>query len=66
MTLSPAQKKLLHTVIGGVGGAVSYVLVNHLPIPADLKVPLLALCVGVIIRAAGALLAKIDTQPAKP
>ncbi len=62
MTLSPAQKKLLHTLSGMVGASGGYVLVNHLPIAADLKVPLIALCVGGIIRGAGALLGKVDTR----
>ena len=66
MKLTPAQKKLLHTVIGGVGAAGGYVLVSSLTIGPDLKVPLIALCVGAIIRSAGALLAKIDTEPPKP
>lgn len=66
MTLSTAQKKLLHTVIGGVGAAAGYALVTVLPIGADLKVPLLGLCVAAIIRVAGALLAKVETQPPGP
>ncbi len=66
MTLSPAQKKLLHTVIGMAGASGGYIGVNALPLPPSLKVPLLGLCVGVIIRGAGWLLAKIDTEPAKP
>lgn len=66
MKLTPAQKKLWHTVAGGLGAAGGYILVNHLPVGQDLKVPLLAVCVGVIVRTAGALLAKIDTESGKP
>jgi hypothetical protein len=66
MTLSTAQKKLLHTIIGGVAAAGGYLLVNALPIGPDLKLPLLALCVAAVIRAAGALLAKVETQPPGP
>jgi len=66
MKLSAAQKKLLHTVIGGVGAAGGYVLVNALPLKPDLKIPLLGMCVAAIIRVAGALLAKVDTQPPGP
>jgi len=66
MTLSAPQKKLLHTIIGMVGASLGYLLVNRLPIGADLKAPLLALCVGAVIRAAGALLARVETQPPGP
>lgn len=66
MTLSAPQKKLLHTVIGGLGAGVAYVAVNALPLPADLKVPLLALLVSAVIRAAGYVLAVIETQPPGP
>jgi len=66
MTLSAAQKKFLHTMSGMVGASGGYVLVNRLSIGPDLKVPLIALCVGVIIRSAGALLGRIDTVPPGP
>ncbi len=66
MTLTSGQKKLLHTVIGGLGAAGGYVLVNRLTVAPDLKAPLLALCVGVIIRSAGELLGRMDTEPPKP
>lgn len=65
LKLSAAQKKLWHTVSGMLGAGVGYVLVTHLPIGPDLKVPLLALLVGVIIRGAGAVLAKVETNPPK-
>jgi len=66
MKLSAAQKKLLHTAIGGASAAGGYLLVNLLPLKPDLKVPLLGLCVAAIIRAAGALLARVETQPPGP
>lgn len=66
MTLSTAQKKFLHTAIGGVSAGLAYWAINGLSLPADLKVPLLALLVSAVIRAAGALLAVIETQPPGP
>ncbi len=63
MTLSTGQKKFLHTAIGMLGASGGYVLVNHLSIGPDLKVPLLAIIVGAIIRGAGQLLSGIETQP---
>ncbi len=66
MTLSVGQKKFLHTLIGMVGAGGGYVLVNRLHIGSDLKVPLLAIIVGAIIRGAGQLLAGIETQPPGP
>lgn len=66
MTLSATQKKLLHTVIGGVGAAAGYWLVSVLPIGPDLKIPVLGLCVAALIRVAGALLGRVETQPPGP
>lgn len=66
MKLSPGQKKYLHTAVGMLGASGGYLLVNHLPVGPDLKVPLLALCVGAILRSAGALLARVETEPPKP
>lgn len=66
MTLSAPQKKFLHTVIGGVSAGLAYAGINALPLPADIKIPLLALLVSAVIRAAGAVLAVIETQPPGP
>lgn len=66
MTLSAGQKKLLHTIIGGVGAAAGYWLVSVIPIGQDLKVPVLGLCVATLIRVAGALLSKVETEPPGP
>src|SRR6266576_1249178 len=63
MTLSTGQKKFLHTAIGMVAAGGGYVLVNHLSIGTDLKVPLLAIIVRVPLRGEGQLLSGIETQP---
>jgi hypothetical protein len=65
VTLSAGQKKLLHTaLVGFATGALAYISswIVGAPLPGW-RVMLIAVLVAGFSRAAGALLAKIETQP---
>lgn len=66
MTLSAPQKKLLHTVVGGLAAGLLYAGISALSLPVEIKAGLLGLLVGVIMRSAGAILGVIETQPPGP
>lgn len=68
MTLSTGQKKWLHTgIVGFATGVMAYVsgLIVGNPLP-EWRVLLIAVLVAGFSRAAGALLAKVETEPPGP